>query len=294
MKSQDHFIASPLPVGDRLFVSGLGAFNVSTFYCLATDPKAGQRVAWTKSTPYLKLPTVSSPAISDGKLIFGDGMHQTDGAILYCLSADGSLPLWQLQVPGKLVHLEGSPAVVGNPAYIGGRGPGVTCVEIDRVTLEGKELDLPTIRKILDAKWKELWAKYEIEKKKDPDFAVEPTPDQLPKPAPKVAWQQGQEKWHVDAPVTVAGDKLLVCSAFLDMEKVGDRAIHCLDTKTGSTRWRTGLKLNPWGGASVSGDIVVIGGGNIGYDTKALKGARGEITALNLSDGKERWRKEVK
>src|SRR5262249_44454605 len=104
-KSTEHFIAAPVPAGDRVYVSGLGAFNVSTFAALAIDPKATQRVIWSKTTPYLKLPTVSSPALFDGKLIFGDGMHQTDGAALHCLRAEKGLPLWQLPVPGKLVHL---------------------------------------------------------------------------------------------------------------------------------------------------------------------------------------------
>src|SRR5579885_1748817 len=68
-ESKDHFIAAPVPHGDRLFVSG--------FYALDTTPAAAKRVAWSKSTPALKLPTVSSPAIVAGKLVFGDGMHQT-------------------------------------------------------------------------------------------------------------------------------------------------------------------------------------------------------------------------
>src|SRR5262249_47564429 len=84
-RSQDHFIAAPVPLGERVYVSGLGAFNVSTFSAFAVDPKASQRVLWSKTTPYLKLPTVSSPAIAEGKLIFGDGMHQNDGATLHCL-----------------------------------------------------------------------------------------------------------------------------------------------------------------------------------------------------------------
>src|SRR6266478_1133327 len=84
-KSQEHYVAALVPDGDKLFLSGLGAFNVSTFYELSTDPKAAQRSVWTKTTPYLKLPTVSSPAVAGGKLVFGDGMHQTDGAILHCL-----------------------------------------------------------------------------------------------------------------------------------------------------------------------------------------------------------------
>jgi hypothetical protein len=37
-QSKEHFIASPTPDGDRLFITGLGAFNVSTFYSLAVDP----------------------------------------------------------------------------------------------------------------------------------------------------------------------------------------------------------------------------------------------------------------
>jgi outer membrane protein assembly factor BamB len=292
-KAKDHFIASPVPEGDRLFISGVGAFNVSTFYSLSTDPKPAKRELWTKTTPYLKLPTVSSPAVVKGKLIFGDGMHQTDDAILHCLSMDKGLPLWQLPVVGKLVHLEGSPTIVGSKVYIGGGAAGVLCVDLDRVSLGGKEQSLAAIQKILDKKWQELLAKYEEEKKKDPDLAVPPSVDQLPKPAPKRLWQTGQKKWHVDAPVTVAGQRVLVASAYLDKEKVGDRALICLDARTGKQQWRAPLKLNPWGGASVLEDTVVVGGSTIGYDTKVLTGAKGELVALNLKDGKVKWRKTV-
>src|SRR5262249_25048775 len=155
------------------------------------------------------------------KIVFGDGMHQTDGGVLFCLKAEGGLPLWQLPVPGKLVHLEGSPTVAGGRAHIGGGAAGVLCVGGDRVTLNRKDMDLPAIQKVLDQKWKELLAKYEEEKKKDPELAIPPSEDQLPKPAPRRVWQQGQDKWHVDAPIAVAGDSVLVGSAFLDKEKVG-------------------------------------------------------------------------
>ena len=73
-----------------------------------------------------------------------------------------------------------------------------------------------------DAKWKELQAKYEEEKKKD-DFAVPPDDSQLLKPAPKTVWQKGEDKWHVDAPVTVAGRHAARAASFLDKEKVGER-----------------------------------------------------------------------
>jgi outer membrane protein assembly factor BamB len=292
-KSQEHFIAAPVPFGDQVFISGLGAFNVSTFSSLAADPRAGQRTLWTKSTPYLKLPVVSSPAIAGDKLVFGDGMHQTDGARLHCLRLAGGLPLWQLPVPGSLVHLEGSPTIADGRVYIGGGAAGVLCVDLDRVTLNGKDLDVAAIQKILDERWKELQAKYKADKKKDPDFAVPPNDDQLPKPAPRRLWQQGQERWHVDAPVAVAGKNVLVASAHLDKENVGQRALYCLDSATGTIRWQAPLRVNPWGGPSVSGDLVVVGGSTIGYDPKALKGAKGDVTAFGLADGKEKWHKEV-
>jgi len=93
LKSKDHYIASPVPAGNRLFVSGLGAFNVGTFACIDTQPNAKQRTLWSKTTPYLKLPTVSSPALTkSGRLVFGDGMHQTDGATLHCLMTDTGFP----------------------------------------------------------------------------------------------------------------------------------------------------------------------------------------------------------
>src|SRR5262249_25271008 len=150
---QDHFIAAPVPLGERVYVSGLGAFNVSTFSAFAVDPKASQRVLWSKTTPYLKLPTVSSPAIADGKLIFGDGMHQNDGATLHCLRAEKGLPLWQLPAPGRLVHLEGSPTVADGRVYFGGGAAGAICVDLNRVTLDGKEMDLTAIQRILEKRW---------------------------------------------------------------------------------------------------------------------------------------------
>jgi outer membrane protein assembly factor BamB len=292
-KSKDHFIAAPVPHGKRLFVSGLGFINVSTFYSLDTDPKAGKRVVWTKTSPYLQQATVSSPAIAGGKLVFGDGMHQTNGATLYALRADGGLPLWQLPVPGSLVHLEGSPTVAGGRVYVGGGSAGVLCVDLNRVTLGGKELSEAAVVKLLEAKRKELEKKYqEARKRKDP-FAVKPTDDDLPKPKPVRHWQQGKGKWHVDAPVAVVGERVLVASAYLDKEKEGRRALLCLSAKTGKPEWEAPLAINPWGGPSVSGNVVVVSGSSISYDPKLLKGAKGVVAAFDLKSGKPKWRKSL-
>lgn len=294
-RAQEHFVASPVPSGDRLIVSGLGAFNVSTLHCLAVDPKATERKVWSKSTPYLKRPTVCSPAVADGETIFGDGMHQTDGAFLHCLQLDKGLPLWQLRTPqpDRLVHLEGSPTVVGKHVFIGGGALGVICVDTAKVSLEGKEMSVQDAKKILDDKWQALVKAFEEDKKKDPDFAVPPNEDMLPRPAPRIAWTQGTGKWHVDAPVNVIGGRVLVASAFLDKEQEGDRALYCLETKTGKVIWKARLAVNPWGGASVSGNTVIVTGSSIGYDTKSVKGARGQIAAFDLSAGKELWQRDL-
>ena len=63
-------------------------------------------------------------------------------------------------MPGTLVHLEGSPTVEKGRVYLGGGAAGVFCVDMNRVTLDGKEMDLAAIQKLLDAKWAELLEKY--------------------------------------------------------------------------------------------------------------------------------------
>ncbi len=212
-KAQENFIATPVPGPNSLYVSSLGAFNTGQFHALSIEPTAPERLLWTKSAPYLKLPTVSAPAVVEGLMYFGDGMHQTDGAILHCLQADSGVPMWDYSVPGHLVHMEGSPTVAKGRVYIGGGDAGVICVDGNALTLDKKELDLPAAKALIEKKWKELTAKYEQDKKSNPDLALPPSEDALPRPAPKLLWQQGKGQWHVDASVNLVGDKLLVASA---------------------------------------------------------------------------------
>jgi outer membrane protein assembly factor BamB len=292
-KMKDHFIASPVPVQDRLFVSGLGPFNIANFYAMSAQPKSSKEILYTKSTPYLKIPTVSSPGVMAGKLVFGDGMHQNDGATLHCIDLASGLPVWQLPVPGKLVHLEGSPTLTDDRVYIGGGSAGVLCVSFDQITLEGKKVTLPEVQKIVAQRWKDLQAQYEVDKKKDPDFAVPPTEDQLPKAKPNQLWQAGKDKWHVDGPLNLIGKDLLMTSAFLDLERVGDRSIACLAADNGEVRWRAPLKYNPWGGASVVGKTVIVTSSSIGYYPGMLKGAKGMVSAFDLTTGKPQWSKDV-
>ncbi len=289
LRAPEQFICSPVPAGERMFVGGLGAFNTGTLHCLALDD-APNRELWAKAAPFIKRPTVCSPVVAGGLVIFGDGMHQTDDAILYGLHAETGQPVWQFSLPGRLIHMEGSPAVDKGRVFIGAGDGGVICVELARTVLDGQERTIEEIGKIIAQRRKELQAKYEADKQKDPEFAVPPSDDSLPKPSPKLLWQAGKGAWHVDAPMLVAGERLLIASAYLDDDKCGRRALICVAAADGKTLWEAPLEINPWAGPSLAGDVAIVGCSSIRYDPKLLDKARGQVMAAGLSDGKVRWK----
>jgi outer membrane protein assembly factor BamB len=293
-KSPEHYVAPLVPGAKELFASSLGTFNTPTFHGLDLDPAAARRLRWSKQAPLLTQPVAGAPALVQGHtemVVFGDGFHTAEGASLRCLRAADGFPLWQLPLPGKLVHFEGTPTFDGK-LYVGGGNAGVLCVEPGRVTFEGKEQDLLAVQAALERRWNELLAKYEAEKKKDPQFAVPPDESLLPGAVPRRVWQQGQDRWHVDAPLAAVAERVLAASAGLDDEKAGERALVCLKAADGAVLWKTPLKLNPWAGPTV-GPYVLVGCSSIRLEPKAVAGARGEIVAVELDGGAVRWRKEV-
>jgi len=291
--SREHYVAGLVTSGDRLYAAALGAFNSGAFHSIDLADGAAKRIAWTKASPLLRVPAVCSAAVSEGKVVLGEGMHQTDGGGLLCFRASDGRTLWRLSIAGELVHLEGSPTIAGGRVYTGGGSAGVVCVDLGRVTLEGKELALAEAEAAQDKIWKGLVAKYEEEKKKDPDFAIPPNEMTLTQPAPKMWWQQGKGAWHVDGPTTVVDGKVLAGSAYLDKEKKGERALFCMDAADGKILWKAALMFNPWGGASVAGGRAIVSTSSIRYDPQAVSGARGEIVSLKLADGSVEWKREV-
>ena len=127
----------------------------------------------------------------------------------------------------------------------------------------------------------------------DPDFAIPPSEDSLAKPRPKLAWQAGAGKWHVDAPVGVAGERVLVATAFLDAEQAGERALCCLKMSDGSVVWKTPLTFNPWAGPTVAGDVVLVGTSSVRLEPKDVAKAQGEVVAVSAADGTVKWRHAV-
>jgi outer membrane protein assembly factor BamB len=296
-KADHQFIAPLVPGNKDLYASALGGFNTPVFQTFALDPTRDRQLRRTQGAPLLALPLAAAPALVRPRpdtelLIFGDGFHTDEGSSLRCVRGADGFPLWQFSVEGKLVHFEGTPTVADRKLYTGGGNAGVLCLDPNRVTLEGKEQDLASAQVGLERRWKELLSRYEIDRKKDPQFTLRPDESMLPRPTPRRIWQQGRDRWHVDAPVAVVEDRVLAASASLDEEKAGECALVCLKSSDGSVLWKTPLKYNPWAGPTV-GPYVVVGCSSIRLDPKTISGARGEVVAADLDTGKIRWRKEV-
>lgn len=293
-KASEHFISSPVPGEKALFIPVMGALNTGSFHAMALAPGADERIMWTKGAPFISHPTVCAPAVADGFVFFGDGMHQTDDATLYCLQADTGMPVWRYPVPGHLMHLEAGPIYDKGRVYACGGDAGIFCVDAKHLVVDGKDRELKEVVPMLNKMWADMNKKYEEDKKKDALLAIPPSEDALPKSQPKLVWQQGKGKWHVDAPPVLAGDKILVSSAYLDDEKEGKRSVFCINASDGSIVWEAPLTFNPWSGATVAGDTVLVGCSSIRFDRKLIDKAQGEVVALNLADGKVKWRKEIK
>ena len=168
------------------------------------------------------------------------------------------------------------------------------CLELKRVvTPDGQEQDLAAVIPGLAQRWSEMLARYKQEKQKDPQFAIPPSESALPIPAPKLLWQQGQGKWHIDAPPVVGGDLVLVASAFLDEEKIGKRCLLCLKAADGSVVWECPLEINPWAGPTVAGPLVLVGCSNIRFDRRLVGQAQGEVLGVDLATGQIRWREKA-
>ncbi|MDP6047052.1 MAG: YdjY domain-containing protein [Phycisphaerae bacterium] len=292
-KSPEHFVASIVPGDKSIYAGGLGAFNTGVFHSISSDVKPTDRVTWSKNAPYIQRPTVCAPVISNGMLIFGDGMHQTDDALLYCVTTDTGLPVWTYPVPGKLVHIEGSPTLDRQRVYFGAGAAGVICIDTSQLTIEGKSRSPKEVIAIQTAKWSELNTAYQAEKKKNPELAIPPTAELLPKATPRLRWQAGKGTWHVDAPIATAGEYVFVASAYLDAEKVGKRSLMCLKASSGKVVWDAKLELNPWSGPTVAGHAVIIGCSSIRFDRKLIPKASGQVLAINVADGRVLWSNKI-
>ena len=74
-----------------------------------------------------------------------------------------------------------------------------------------------------------------------------PTDEDLPKPAPALVWQQGKDKWHVDAPVAVVGDRSWSRRPSSTRKRSATAPCSASTPRPASMMWRTPLKRQPVG-----------------------------------------------
>lgn len=114
--SDSPFAASPADSGGRIYVGS----DDCRLYCL--DAFTG-RLIWKFETVY---EVFASPAVVNGRVYVGEGLHYTDEAKLYCLDAFTGNLLWNFQTGS---HVEFSPTVFDGRVYFGAGEDGVYCLD---------------------------------------------------------------------------------------------------------------------------------------------------------------------
>lgn len=127
-KVQGSIFSTPLVAGNRVFVA---VAHEDTFrpqgaiYCF--DAGTGDLKWSTRDTiKNMKLISISSPCLADGRLYIGEGFHEDANCKLYCLNADTGQKVWDFETGS---HVESSPVVADGKVYFGAGDDGIYCVD---------------------------------------------------------------------------------------------------------------------------------------------------------------------
>jgi outer membrane protein assembly factor BamB len=124
------FSSSPAVVGNRIYVASANIDVVARsgfIYCL--DATTGKRI-WQVPT---NQEVYCSPAVVDGRVYVGEGLHENTGSLFRCLDAATGNLLWQFKTNS---HAEGPPTVKDGRVYFGAGDDGLYC--LDAIT--GKQI----------------------------------------------------------------------------------------------------------------------------------------------------------
>ena len=110
------FTSSPALAAARVLI-GSDSYRV---YCL--DLETGN-LHWKFDARW---PVFSSPAVWNGRVYIGEGVHDNTDSKLYCLDLATGRELWALQTQS---HTESSPTVAAGRLYFGAGDDGVYCVD---------------------------------------------------------------------------------------------------------------------------------------------------------------------
>ncbi|NLF30067.1 MAG: PQQ-binding-like beta-propeller repeat protein [Planctomycetes bacterium] len=130
----DTFYSSPAVVGNRVYATGaLSEYftDRGAVYCLDAD---SGNVVWSYGEGGYRA-TFSSPAVAEGYVVVGEGLHLTDDARVVCLDAEASerdpdrrgVKVWEYRTAS---HVESSPCVADGRAYVGAGDDGLYCFDL--------------------------------------------------------------------------------------------------------------------------------------------------------------------
>jgi len=106
-----------------------GVFNDGVLVCVDL---ATSRQLWKFAKPEMKT-IFSTPAVADGKLYFGEGLHTDSRCKLYCLDAATGTELWAFTAKS---HNEGPPFLADGKVYFSAGDDGLYCLD----AASGKEI----------------------------------------------------------------------------------------------------------------------------------------------------------
>lgn len=119
-------VAAPRVAKDAIYFAAIHArgFKLDgAVYCL--DPSTGKS-KWSFDADGTMLPTGSSPALANGRLYFGEGMHANFSCRLFCLDAATGKQFWTFPTTD---HIEGGPLILGDAVIFPAGNDGLYAVD---------------------------------------------------------------------------------------------------------------------------------------------------------------------
>jgi hypothetical protein len=119
-------LSSPLVAGDRLYVAAAQSDAVNQFGTLYCVNRANGKMIWSFNNNGKMKQVFSSPALANGRLFIGEGLHEDTDCRLFCLDAVTGHELWSFATKS---HTESSPRLANDCVYFGAGDDGVYCLE---------------------------------------------------------------------------------------------------------------------------------------------------------------------
>ena len=119
-------LSAPLVAGECVYIAAAQSdvlHQFGTLYCL--DREHG-KIMWSFNNNGNMKQVFSSPALANGRLFIGEGLHEDTDCRVFCLDAASGHELWSFVTKS---HTESSPRLANGCVYFGAGDDGVYCLE---------------------------------------------------------------------------------------------------------------------------------------------------------------------